>query len=111
MQTIQVPSGTYVLAVSGGVDSIVLLDILSRDQTLKLIVAHYDHGMRVKSDIDARFVANVAKKYGLDFFSETGHLGYLASEATARILRYEFLFKVKKRTNAQAIITAHHQDD
>ena len=59
---VHVPVGTYVVAVSGGVDSVVLLDVLSRDSSLKLIVSHVDHGMRAESGDDATFVQKLAQK-------------------------------------------------
>jgi tRNA(Ile)-lysidine synthase TilS/MesJ len=40
---VDIPKGKYVLAVSGGVDSIVLLDLLSRNSRLDLVVAHFNH--------------------------------------------------------------------
>lgn len=110
-------SGTYIVAVSGGVDSVVLLDVLAGQNSTfhiphsKLIVAHFDHGMRADSSDDEQFVAGLAKHYGLEYASERGELGAGASEDTARKARYDFLFRVKKQFGARKIITAHHQDD
>ena len=103
--------GRYVVAVSGGVDSVVLLDLLTREKGLILAVAHFDHGIRDESYIDRDFVEQLAVKYGLEFYSEDGNLGNTASEEQARIARYNFLERVKDEFNAQMIITAHHQDD
>ena len=103
--------GRYVVAVSGGVDSVVLLDLLTREKGLILAVAHFDHGIRDESYIDRDFVEQLAAKYGLEFYSEDGNLGNTASEEQARIARYNFLERVKDEFNAQMIITAHHQDD
>jgi tRNA(Ile)-lysidine synthetase-like protein len=103
--------GVYVVAVSGGVDSVVLLNMLSIKSGLKLIVAHYDHGIREDSEDDRHFVDNLAKTYHLPFVFDMGALGPDASEAIARAYRYEFLEKVRKATGARAIVTAHHQDD
>ena len=103
--------GKYVLAVSGGVDSIVLLDMLSHDKNLDLVVAHFDHGIRDNSADDAKFVEELASKYGLKFFAEHGELGPDASEAHARKHRYAFLDRVAELTGYRAIVTAHHQDD
>lgn len=108
---IDIQPGRYVLAVSGGVDSVVLLDMITQKPELELIVAHFDHGIRNDSAKDAAFVAKLAQKYHLQFFSERVELGPKASEATARRYRYAFLEKVKHSVDAQAIITAHHQDD
>jgi tRNA(Ile)-lysidine synthetase-like protein len=103
--------GTYVVAVSGGVDSMVLLDLLHDHPELKLVVAHYDHGIRPDSDQDRKLVQEAAKKYNLKFVYDKGKLGSKASEAKARRARYEFLHKVRMASNAKAVVTAHHQDD
>jgi tRNA(Ile)-lysidine synthetase-like protein len=103
--------GAYILAVSGGVDSVVLLDLLSHQPSLKLVVAHYDHGIRPDSAQDRCFVESLAAQYDLPFYYEEGNLGVKASEALARVKRYEFLRKVQFQTKSQAIVTAHHQDD
>lgn len=103
--------GEYVIAVSGGVDSMVLLDLAAKQKSVKLIVAHFDHGIHNKSAAYCKFVAIRAKNMELEFASEKGNLGSKTSEATARKARYEFLNKVKNKSGADAIITAHHQDD
>jgi tRNA(Ile)-lysidine synthase len=104
-------SGRYVLAVSGGVDSVVLLDMLSKFPDLELIIAHFDHGIREDSCKDAELVERHAALYGYTFVLDSAQLGISASEATARNARYSFLRTVKNKYNAKAIITAHHQDD
>ena len=100
----------YIVAVSGGVDSVVLLDILANQPDTELVVAHYDHGIRDDSGQDATFVADLAKKYGLPFISEKGELGSRASEEKARDGRYAFLRSVAKKQSAN-LATAHHADD
>ncbi len=101
----------WVLAVSGGVDSVVLLDMVAKHNNKKdIIVAHFDHGMRVDSAEDARFVKALAAQYGVQF--ETAHedLGSSASENTARERRYRFLQSVASKHNAK-LVTAHHKND
>ena len=110
-QHISVPAGTYIVAVSGGVDSVVLLDLLSKLPDINLVVAHFDHGIRDDSSDDARFVEELAHKYQLPFETERVELGTDASEATARNHRYRFLQKTAQKYKANALITAHHQDD
>ena len=103
--------GTYVVAVSGGVDSMALLDMLAQQPDVKLIAAHYDHGIRSDSKLDRELVAAAAKKYKIPFVYEAGKLGLGTSENAARIARYDFLRKVQREAKADAIVTAHHQDD
>lgn len=99
------------VAVSGGVDSVVLLDLLTRQPGLELAVAHFDHGIRPDSAEDRMLVQKAAAVYGLPFFYEEGSLGAGASEARARTARYDFLERIREQEGARAIITAHHQDD
>jgi len=111
MKLESVPPGKYVVAVSGGVDSMVLLDVLARQPGLSLVVAHFDHGIRPDSAKDQRLVAQAAQRYALPYIYEEGYLGPGASEAQARKARYDFLERAREQHDAQAIITAHHQDD
>jgi tRNA(Ile)-lysidine synthetase-like protein len=106
-----VQPGRYVVAVSGGVDSVVLLDALVQQPGLELVVAHFDHGIRPDSALDAAFVSELAARYGLPFVTERVELGAGASENAAREARYAFLRHVQQAQGARAIITAHHQDD
>lgn len=108
---LQMEPGKYVVAVSGGVDSMVLLDVLRQQPGVRLTVAHFDHGMRPDSKEDRLFVQAVARTYGLPFVYDEGNLGQKASEATARAARYAFLYRVREVAAADAVITAHHQDD
>jgi len=99
----------YVVAVSGGVDSVVLLDTLAKESS-ELIVAHFDHGIRDDSAADARFVAGLAKKYALPFETSREELGSSASEELARRRRHAFLHALAKKHDA-VVVTAHHADD
>ncbi|HEX5447623.1 MAG TPA: tRNA lysidine(34) synthetase TilS [Candidatus Saccharimonadales bacterium] len=108
---INLQPGRYVAAISGGVDSIVLLDLLSKSAGLEVVVAHFNHGIRPDSSKDEDFVRRIAKRYGLKFESGAGHLGPKTGEDAARQARYDFLEKIRRDHTAKAIITAHHQDD
>jgi len=108
---LHVQPGKYVVAVSGGVDSMVLLNLLSGKSGLELTVAHFDHGIRADSAEDRKLVQKVAAEHGLPFRYGEGKLGCDASEAEARAARYGFLENIRQQQGAQAIITAHHQDD
>jgi tRNA(Ile)-lysidine synthase len=100
----------YIVAVSGGVDSVVLLDMMTKVPGHKLIVAHFDHGIRDDSAKDARFVAALAHRHGLIYAGKREELGKTASEALARERRYAFLRELALEYNAR-IATAHHLDD
>lgn len=99
------------VAVSGGVDSVVLLHLLKELPGVRLTVAHFDHGIRSDSAEDRKLVQELARAYGLPFVYDADQLGAGASEAVAREARYAFLHRVRAATGADAIVTAHHEDD
>lgn len=124
----------FVLAVSGGVDSVALLDMVahrqleiwdqlktkSHDRVLEFpsdfIVAHFDHGIRgEQSHQDAMFVQHLCRDYGVECQLGHGGLTAAASEELARRARYNFLHSIKQREEVSGgrayIVTAHHQDD
>ncbi len=107
--------GSYIVAVSGGVDSMALLHMLHSTNKgpkhWRLTVAHFDHGMRPDSIVDRQLVQATARHYGFPFVYDRTVLGEGASEDIARRARYEFLHKVRASSGAGSIITAHHQDD
>lgn len=111
MLHVKLKAGTYVVAVSGGVDSMALLDMLRRQTDLRLIVAHVDHGTRPDSRLDAQYVASFAKSHNIMFVMKQLELGAGASEEQARQARYDFLQKCRIKYKADAIVLAHHQDD
>jgi tRNA(Ile)-lysidine synthase len=106
----------YILAISGGVDSVALLDMVAKGKLLKLVepkdlmIAHFDHGMRDNSANDAELVKKLAAKYQIEYAVGDGNLGKNASEQLARTKRYEFLRSFCK-TRSCKIMVAHHQDD
>ncbi len=105
-----------ILAVSGGPDSLCLLDVVWK-LGYYVIVAHLDHQLRPESVEDASSVAQMAQERGLKFclghedisgFAKEHH--YSIEEA-ARILRYRFLFHQAHLYQAQAVLTGHTADD
>ena len=109
-----------ILAVSGGVDSMVMLNIIYNSTVKKygydfakenIIIAHFEHGIRgEESKLDLEFVKKTANKLGLRFEFSYGNLDKNTSEAKAREVRYNFLRGIA--TKYQGIIyTAHHLDD
>ena len=112
---LQVQAGRkLVVAVSGGLDSVALLDILVRlreDLDLRLVVAHLDHGIRRSSVRDAVFVEKLAAGHNLPFVGKRVALSGSNLEEQAREARYAFLESVRKRRRADFIVTAHQADD
>lgn len=100
----------YLVAVSGGVDSVVLLHKLAAAGEHELVVAHFDHGIREDSAADARFVAALAAQYGVPMVMRREELGKNAGEELARQRRYAFLREMAKAHEAK-LVTAHHADD
>lgn len=102
---------TLIVAVSGGVDSVVMLHKLATSDKRRLVVAHVDHGIRDDSAEDETFVGKLADTYGLEFVSTKLRLGPKSSEERARHARFTWLETVREQYGAEAIATAHHQDD
>lgn len=104
--------GMMILAVSGGVDSVVLLDKISKNvESSNLIIAHVDHGVRENSSKDASFVQNLAKNYDASFELKKLNMRSNFSEEQGRIERYRFFEEVRQKYAADCIVTAHHKDD
>lgn len=103
---------TYILAVSGGVDSVALLDMFTKKLNPdNIVVAHFDHGIRgQESKSDALFVEKLSQKYRVKCEIGHGNLTKDASEDEARQKRYEFL-RATAANHKGSIMTAHHQDD
>ncbi len=115
------PRETIVVGVSGGVDSVVLLYVLnqiSSELELDLVVAHFNHCLRgSESDKDEYFVKELAQKLDLPFKSEQGDVRLLVEkeklsiEMAARRLRHLFLVRAAKECKAKKIALAHQADD
>ena len=112
------PGDRVVVAVSGGPDSVCLLDImaeLSTSMNVSLIIAHYNHGLRDSEDANEnRLVKKLAEKHSLPIECEkaSGLENNMASlEEIARNSRYAFLDKVKSKHNANKIALGHNLND
>ena len=111
---LELPSGPALVAVSGGADSLALLDLLSGSRAashLSLHVGHLDHGIHPESAAVAEAVRRAADRYGLPFHLGRLELGSDASETAARKARYRWLFQTAEELGTEIIFTAHHLDD
>ena len=115
-----VPGGTVVVAVSGGPDSMAMLHVLnelSPELCISIVVAHLDHGFRPEAADESRFVAAEAERLGLPFVSEKAGLKESLREnpenkqAAARNARYAFLERTANRLGADRIAVGHTADD
>ncbi len=103
-------SGKYVVAVSGGMDSMSLLHMLVRRDGYELIVAHAHHGLREDADGDQELVEQTAGQYALPYRTTQLQLNDSGEDA-ARRARYDFLYSIYEKEEADGIVTAHHLDD
>lgn len=107
-------AGTTLVAVSGGADSVALLDLLhgvAPALGLTLVVAHVDHGIQMESGNVGKMVRGLAAKYGVPCELGELHLGAGTTETAARRARYAWLRETQHRVDAAYLVTAHHQDD
>ncbi len=112
---------SILVAVSGGVDSMVLLHLLNQlapTNSWKLAVAHLNHGLRGRSsDADERLAMKSAAQLGIRFVTERvdvrahAQARKLSIEMAARGMRHDFLARTARRLKISKIALAHHADD
>jgi tRNA(Ile)-lysidine synthase len=108
-----------IVAISGGADSVCLLDVLhSLKEVLgiELVVAHFDHGLRPNEDeYETDFVKSLAASFNCDFVTKKAgpaiEPGTASLEERARDVRYRFLEEVKEEFAAQKIAMGHNLND
>ncbi len=115
------PGDRVGVAVSGGPDSVLLLDFLrqlARGAGLILAVVHFNHRLRgAESNEDERFVESLARRLSLELFSSGADVARVARErrknleATARELRYEFFLSLVRQGKLDKIATGHTATD
>lgn len=112
------PDEPAIVGVSGGLDSVVLLDLLRRAGCRPPVVAHFHHGLRGQAaDRDAAFVRQLAKEAGLVCVTGRGQTRARATrnkeslEEAARMLRRKFFARTAAKHQAAVIYLAHHADD
>ena len=112
------PDGRYLIAISGGRDSVALLHWLHQRGYRKLVACHLNHQLRGRSsDADARFVEQLAAQCDVDLEMGSANVRALAAkqkisiETAAREARYQFFAQVTKRGGCRTIFLGHHADD
>ena len=113
-----------VLAVSGGPDSICMLDILKdikNDETIDMnftiVVAHVNHMIRKEAEEDEKYVKKYCEENQIEFYSKSIDVQKMANnnkiglEEAGRKVRYDFFDEILEETNAQKIAIAHNKND
>ena len=111
-----------VVAVSGGPDSISMLDILlklkkRKEINCELIVAHINHMIREEATEDEQFVENFCKKNNLKCYIKRidvpkyANNNKIGHEEAGRIVRYKFFDEIMEKESANKIAIAHNKND
>lgn len=109
-----------VLGVSGGPDSLFMLDILNKLKEklqFDIVVAHVNHMIREEANEEEEFVKEFCKKIKVDFYSKRIEVEKYANnnkiglEEAGRKVRYEFFDEIVKHTNSNKIAIAHNKND
>ena len=113
-----------VLGVSGGPDSIAMLNILKEinednenNLSFKIVVAHINHMIRTEASSDEEYVKRYCEKNEIDFYSKSIDIKQMANnnkigtEEAGRKARYEFFNEIMKKTNSNKVAIAHNKND
>lgn len=109
-----------VVGVSGGPDSICLLNVLNSLKEklhIEIFVAHINHMIREEADLETKYVQDFCKKLGIECFIKKIDVEAIAkkekkgTEETGRNIRYNFFEEILKKVNANKIATAHNLND
>jgi tRNA(Ile)-lysidine synthase len=112
--TLEIGPARLLVAVSGGPDSVALLDLLAGSRAalgVELVVAHVEHGIHPASAAVAEQVQAFATELGLPLVAQSLALGPGTTETRAREARYGALEQLRNQVSADWIVTAHHADD
>jgi len=108
--------GLFILAVSGGMDSMALLHLMA-ELGFQLLIAHCNFGLRAEAEMDENFVRQAAQSKNIPFVSKKFETQTWASEQrvsiqmAARELRYAWFAELMEEHQAAYLATAHHLDD
>ena len=106
----------FILAVSTGIDSAVLLDAfvkLKKDVNLDIVIAHVNHKVRKQSDLEEEYIKKYAADNDISCFVKSLNFDGLKDnfESTARKFRYEFFLELMEKEKGDYLVLAHHGID
>lgn len=106
------PNETYLVAFSGGFDSICLLDSLNKITPNRIVAIHLNHNWRgEESDNEEKNCQQFCKKNNIEFYCEKLSKDIPHTETAAREARYQFFENCAKKFNSKIIFTAHNKND
>jgi tRNA(Ile)-lysidine synthase len=114
IEALRLEPGNWLVAVSGGLDSVALLQLVGEigpAHGIIPVVGHVDHGIHPDSAAVAALVRRHAERLGLDYRAEALQLDPDSTETAARRGRYQALRSMARGVGARGILTAHHADD
>ena len=114
LHNIDIDSSKVVIAVSTGVDSMVLLDLVSKYTNAKIIIAHVNHGKREQSAIEEKYIINYAKENNMScyvYHIKKEEIANANFQEAARNIRYRFFKEIMIKENAKILLFAHHLND
>jgi tRNA(Ile)-lysidine synthase len=114
LAALRLEPGNWLVAVSGGLDSVALLQLIAEfgpGHGIVPIVGHVDHGIHRDSPAVAELTRRHAERLGLEYRSESLRLDPDSTETAARRGRYQALRNMARSVSARGILTAHHADD
>lgn len=106
-----------IIAVSGGIDSMVLLHKCMQTSNINAVVAHCNYNLRPESNTDADFVKAFCQQHNIPFYCKAfntktiSQQQKLSIQETARNLRYQWFETLRQELNFDYIATAHHLND
>lgn len=110
---------SLVIGVSGGPDSMCLLDILIKQTKIPCVIhiAHINHQLRKEAKEDEEYVRQYCKKNNINFYTKRidivkyANTNKIGTEEAGRKVRYQFFEEIRKQTKSNKIVTAHNQND
>lgn len=112
LKKLDIKEETIVVAVSGGVDSMVLLHLIKENLKKRIVIAHINHKVRKESDIEEAYLREFSQKEGFNFaclhIDEKIEVNF---EARARDIRKGFYEELCQKYHSSYIFTGHHLDD